>query len=49
MCQTLRHPETRHESLLPLANHLIMAISLLLMRSNKTVYSAERADIYVRE
>src|SRR5688572_3578653 len=49
MCQNLRHPETRPESLFPLANHRMMVISLLLMRSNKSVYSSERADIYVGE
>jgi hypothetical protein len=27
----------------------MMVISLLLMRSNKSVYSSERADIYVGE
>jgi hypothetical protein len=49
MCQNLRHPETQPESLLPLANHCMMVILLLLMRSNKTVFSGERADIYVGE
>jgi len=49
MCQNLRHPETQPESLLPLANHRMMVIPLLLTRSNKTVFSGERADIYVGE
>src|SRR5262245_17713528 len=49
MCQNLRHPETRPESLLPLANHRMRVICLTLKRSSKTVYSRKGVNIYVGE
>src|SRR5262245_5419909 len=49
MCQNLRRRETRPESLLSASKSPDEAYLLTLMRSNKTVYSAGHADIYVGE